>query len=177
MADLFHSAKGSTWREHKYIKRLNGTYYYPNNYKGGRHLDDADESGGGLNDAEQEEYDTAASSLDADDIEALAREVIRGNFGNGQTRKDLLGENYQLIQDRVNEILLGSNSGSSKGVGQMKLSEASGTKAMRSGKERIDSVVSSDKTLVECLADIMKKGAYVLKNEQARQRHDKVANR
>lgn len=35
---LMHSAKGSTWEDHKYIKRINGTYYYPNSYKGGRHL-------------------------------------------------------------------------------------------------------------------------------------------
>lgn len=27
-----HSAKGSTWEDHKYIKRIDGTYYYPDNY-------------------------------------------------------------------------------------------------------------------------------------------------
>lgn len=35
---LQHSAKGSVWERHKYIKKENGVYYYPNNYKGGRHL-------------------------------------------------------------------------------------------------------------------------------------------
>lgn len=35
---LVHSAKGSTWEEHKYIKRIDGTYYYPDSYEGGRHL-------------------------------------------------------------------------------------------------------------------------------------------
>lgn len=35
---LQHSAKGSEWKKHKYIKRIDGTYYYPDDYKGGRHL-------------------------------------------------------------------------------------------------------------------------------------------
>lgn len=39
-----HSAKGTTWEEHKYIKRIDGTYYYPDSYKGGRHLPDGDSS-------------------------------------------------------------------------------------------------------------------------------------
>lgn len=41
---LIHSAKGTTWEEHKYIKRLDGTYYYPDSYEGGRHLPDGDSS-------------------------------------------------------------------------------------------------------------------------------------
>ena len=28
--DLSHSAKGSTWKDHKYIKKENGRYYYKN---------------------------------------------------------------------------------------------------------------------------------------------------
>lgn len=60
----------------------------------------------------------AARRLDENDIEKLANEVIRGNFGNGQVRKDLLGENYAEVQQRVNEILLGS-------AGSKKVSEAS----------------------------------------------------
>lgn len=43
---LEHSAKGSVWKDHKYIKRLDGTYYYPDNYKGGRHLPDGDNKSG-----------------------------------------------------------------------------------------------------------------------------------
>ena len=33
-ADFFinHSAKGSEWKDHKYIKRVDGTYYYPDDY-------------------------------------------------------------------------------------------------------------------------------------------------
>lgn len=41
------------------------------------------------------------------DIEQKARDVIAGKYGNGQERKDKLGNIYDQVQARVNEILLG----------------------------------------------------------------------
>lgn len=38
-------------------------------------------------------------------IEELAKEVIAGEYGNGQERKDKLGNLYNEVQKRVNEIL------------------------------------------------------------------------
>ena len=38
------------------------------------------------------------------DVEKNARRVIRGDFGNGQERKDKLGSSYSEIQGKVNEI-------------------------------------------------------------------------
>lgn len=37
-------------------------------------------------------------------IEEKARQVIRGDFGNGQERKDKLGASYSEIQSKVNEM-------------------------------------------------------------------------
>lgn len=51
----------------------------------------------------------------APDIEALAQAVIRGEYGNGAARRAALGSNYDDVQARVNEILLGR--GSSGGGG------------------------------------------------------------
>ncbi|MBQ8994235.1 MAG: hypothetical protein IJ091_00295 [Oscillospiraceae bacterium] len=45
-------------------------------------------------------------------VEELAKEVIRGDWGNGQERKDKLaaaGYNYDEVQDKVNAILYGSS--------------------------------------------------------------------
>lgn len=174
---LEHSAKGSTWEDHKYIKRIDGTYYYPDNYSGGRHLPESDKdkketsmednlfeklkgSAGDELDSQlresfdkvlrdelgidwttlpKEEVDKMQRSLidrlkavekekkegfsenkielTENDVENLAKEVIRGRYGNGQTRKDLLGENYAEVQKRVDELMKGS-------VGQKKVSEA-----------------------------------------------------
>jgi LysM repeat protein len=42
-------------------------------------------------------------------IEELAKEVIEGKYGNGEERKQKLGNLYNEVQSRVNEILLGNN--------------------------------------------------------------------
>lgn len=181
---LLHSAKGTTWNEHKYIKRIDGTYYYPDSYEGGRHLPSSDSSNkdenrledwektmykdinetlrnnpglfdvsqltddnwqnfrttlaefagvdtDSLSDAEVERMRGkvkdyySARSLGSADIEKLANEVIRGNFGNGQVRKDLLGANYQEVQDRVNEIVKSA-------AGSQKISDVKENKAVAS---------------------------------------------
>lgn len=44
------------------------------------------------------------SSGDAD-VDALARAVIRGDYGSGAERKRRLGSLYDVVQARVNEIL------------------------------------------------------------------------
>lgn len=131
---LRHSAKGSTWEEHKYIKRIDGTYYYPDSYEGGRHLPDGEKDPSDTKETEE----TKREKLDLieDDIEKLAREVIRGNFGNGQDRKDLLGENYQEIQDRVNQIMRAS------GVSNQKMSDTSQT-IVDAGKKALEAAVNA----------------------------------
>ena len=43
----------------------------------------------------------------SDDIDKLAREVIKGKYGNGEQRKKLLGTNYAAVQHRVNILLRG----------------------------------------------------------------------
>lgn len=37
---LVHSAKGSTWDKHKYVKVIDGVYYYPEGYSKGRTISD-----------------------------------------------------------------------------------------------------------------------------------------
>ena len=48
------------------------------------------------------------------DIEKLAKQVINGKYGNGNIRKKKLGKNYKDIQSRVNVILKKSKSNRSK---------------------------------------------------------------
>ncbi len=50
----------------------------------------------------------AAAKASVDKVEALAKEVIEGKWGNGQERYDKLtaaGYNYDEVQGKVNEIL------------------------------------------------------------------------
>ena len=43
--------------------------------------------------------------VDKEIIEKLAQEVLKGTFGNGETRKQALGALYVKVQSRVNQIL------------------------------------------------------------------------
>lgn len=47
---------------------------------------------------------SATSAPISGDVEENARRVIRGDFGNGQERKDKLGASYPEIQGKVNEM-------------------------------------------------------------------------
>lgn len=47
---------------------------------------------------------SATSAPVSGDVEENARRVIRGDFGNGQERKDKLGSSYSEIQGKVNEM-------------------------------------------------------------------------
>ena len=46
----------------------------------------------------------ATSAPVSGDVETNARRVIRGDFGNGQERRDKLGPSYSEIQGKVNEM-------------------------------------------------------------------------
>lgn len=200
---IIHSAKGSTWEDHKYIKRIDGTYYYPDDYVGGRHLPKGNDSKSdkekeenledwekdlysdlentlkrnpglfrlseihsddfqdfrltleefagidtdSLSDAEIERMrkkvqahyagtdDLTVDDLKEADVEKLANEVIRGNFGNGQQRKELLGEFYSKIQSRVNEIM--------KSYGKTNISSTNTETASKSGEKATKAAVQT----------------------------------
>lgn len=53
------------------------------------------------------EYDVSRETSNVD-IDDLVNATISGEFGNGQARRDALGENYAEVQKRVNAILNGS---------------------------------------------------------------------
>jgi hypothetical protein len=52
-------------------------------------------------------------------IDELARRVIAGEFGSGDARKNALGDKYDAVQNRVNEILSGTASTPSKSVSEV----------------------------------------------------------
>lgn len=210
VTNLSHSAKGSTWEEHKYIKRIDGTYYYPDSYEGGRHLPDGEKEESGLskddvldkleditgmkregltnlwNLSREKGYDSkefkellwilsegdedqgermiellkqgnSSGSLSSDDVEKLAKEVIRGNFGNGQVRKDLLGDHYGQVQRRVDELMKGS-------VGSMPVSEGN-NESIKKAEEVAKSLSSSSNSNVHSGVDIKKVLSVYRKNK------------
>ena len=92
-----YGSKKSFWNSHRYNN--NGRWGCNSNYKFLGFI---------YNPAVKEEVIEAPVRKSVDE---LAREVIRGDWGNGQDRKDRLtaaGYNYSEVQGRVNEILRGN---------------------------------------------------------------------
>lgn len=83
---LMHSQ--GPWNKHKYVKIVDGKYYYPNSYKDGRTISDL-----------------KGERIKDKDIDKIADETIKGKHGNGQERKEKFGSDYARIQNRVNEKL------------------------------------------------------------------------
>lgn len=124
---VVHSAKGSVWEKHKYVKVQDGMYFYPNDYKGGRHIEnfkkkaekkfkktlDKKEGKEVLKTRAEPIGDTKnkekkkMSAARKEKINNFANDVINGKYGNGKERIDKLGKKYNRLQNRVNQILLG----------------------------------------------------------------------
>ena len=69
--------------------------------------------------ARSNKYDQIAAQFKKEgegdfDIDAAARDVIRGKYKNGAERRAALGEDYEMVQKRVNELMKQQNSGGSK---------------------------------------------------------------
>lgn len=134
-----HSAKGSEWKKHKYAQKINGVYFYPEDYIGGRHIGSAafKLAKAGLNSMKKGTKKTAegkkgeevkSDGKTSKKIEKLAQDVIRGKYGNGKDRMDKLGKKYEKVQHRVNQLLLGEAGAQKVLDRKKKASSSSGSK-------------------------------------------------
>lgn len=99
--NAYRTAAGAKNRSNPATKYNQGVYYIYKKYNGMINITkNKGQAGGWINPDDNKTVD----------VEKIAREVINGNWGNGQERKDRLrnaGYDYRTIQDRVNEILGG----------------------------------------------------------------------
>lgn len=118
---IAHSAKGSEWKKHKYLREHEGKYYYPDSYEGGRHLPKGGKDGNGKTASLPKETDgkkkssgkklsnTTPTPVISDEIakksvSELALDVVSGKLGNVSQYKEALGSRYEKVQERVKEI-------------------------------------------------------------------------
>ena len=127
---LMHSQ--GPWTEHKYIKVVDGVYYYPNSYKNGHTISEIKGSGG---EKDEKEKKDDKSSLTDEDIEKIANETIAGKHGNGNDRKEKFGSDYARIQNKVNEKL---------GVKKRHETEDSGKETSKKEEDKKDSTSKSE---------------------------------
>lgn len=177
---LRHSAKGSEWEDHKYVKKIDGVYYYPVGYEDGRTIDSLK---GGSNKSDKKDSNDRSSQIeevkkhfdqylakrgidwrtipkdeadqmqrdivkqlesgketgtDEKSVDDLAKDVASGKLGNGEDRKVLLGEKYEEVQKKVNELLKGSS-------GDKKISDVETTEEVTEKVKKATSKVSETK--------------------------------
>ena len=101
---LYHSANkehakygtvGSTSSEKGTDKKKNNTSQYNHEY----YMRNKEKW------ADNKDSDAAKEQEKEFDIDAAARDVIQGKYGNGEDRKKALGEDYSMVQKRVNELM------------------------------------------------------------------------
>lgn len=115
---LIHSAKGTSWKNHKYIKKVGNKYYYKDE-KG--ELVEGDPSDNGDILTETKESTTSSSkskkskkSTETDRIKALANKVMAGKLGQSQLRKATSSKDYIKVMNTINsKFKKPSSSGSS----------------------------------------------------------------
>lgn len=96
---LAHSAKGSEWKKHKYIKKVNGNYYYPDSYRGGRHLDSAKNTTGTFPTEKDKKMTEDQKKSDELELKEL-KDIERTNTINKLS--DLTGMKEESIDKLIN---------------------------------------------------------------------------
>lgn len=114
---LIHSAKGTTWSNHKYIKKVGDKYYYKDS-KGNIVEGEAPEE----ENTEEETEDSkdnkskkkTADAIRKENIRKLANQVMSGKLGQGDLRKSNNGKDYKDVMDAVNSKFKKPSGGGSK---------------------------------------------------------------
>lgn len=96
----------------------------------------ASEGGPGIHDKISEVLNSGKSDEKEFDVDAAARDVIRGKYKSGAERKAALGDDYEMVQKRVNELMKGGgSSGSKKKKSTSEASDESKSSSSSSGKK------------------------------------------
>lgn len=124
-AILAHSAKGSEWDKHKYVKKIDGVYYYPVGYEDGRTVDEL--SGSKADKKTEEKKDSGSSKkeeidqvkhhfdeylknrgidwtkLPKDEVDQMQRDIVK------QLEKGESGANSKSTEELVKEVISGKH--------------------------------------------------------------------
>ena len=152
---IIHSAKGTTWRNHKYIKKVGNKYYYKNE-KGELVEGDPSDNGDILTETKESTTKSSKSSkskksTETDRIKALANKVMAGKLGQNQLRKATSSKDYIKVMNAINSKFKkpSSSGSSSKSKEKEKKTSEKKTKEKKTSEKKTtekSSNIEKDKT-------------------------------
>lgn len=106
---LDHSAKGSEWEDHKYVKKIDGVYYYPVGYEDGRTIDSLK---GGSNKSDSEKSNKKDSNDKSSQIEEVKKHFDQYLAKRGIDWRTLPKDEVdQMQRDIVKQLEVGKETG------------------------------------------------------------------
>ena len=171
---LIHSAKGTSWKNHKYIKKVGNKYYYKNE-KG--ELVEGDPSDNGDILTETKESTTSSSkskkskkSTETDRIKALANKVMAGKLGQNQLRKATSSKDYIKVMNTINSKFKKPSSSGSSSKSKEKEKKTSEKKTSEKKTTEKSNNIEKDKTnqITNQVVEIKNKVDTTPKTEEAK---------
>ena len=171
---LIHSAKGTSWKNHKYIKKVGNKYYYKDE-KG--ELVEGDPSDNGDILTETKESTTSSSkskkskkSTETDRIKALANKVMAGKLGQNQLRKATSSKDYIKVMNTINSKFKKPSSSGSSSKNKEKEKKTSEKKTSEKKTTEKSNNIEKDKTnqITNQVVEIKNKVDTTPKTEEAK---------
>ena len=171
---LIHSAKGTSWKNHKYIKKVGNKYYYKDE-KG--ELVEGDPSDNGDILTETKESTTSSSkskkskkSTETDRIKALANKVMAGKLGQNQLRKATSSKDYIKVMNTINSKFKKPSSSGSSSKSKEKEKKTSEKKTSEKKTTEKSNNIEKDKTnqITNQVVEIKNKVDTTPKTEEAK---------
>ena len=171
---LIHSAKGTSWKNHKYIKKVGNKYYYKDE-KG--ELVEGDPSDNGDILTETKESTTSSSkskkskkSTETDRIKALANKVMAGKLGQNQLRKATSSKDYIKVMNTINSKFKKPSSSGSSSKSKEKKKKTSEKKTSEKKTTEKSNNIEKDKTnqITNQVVEIKNKVDTTPKTEEAK---------
>ena len=171
---LIHSAKGTSWKNHKYIKKVGNKYYYKDE-KG--ELVEGDPSDNGDILTETKESTTSSSkskkskkSTETDRIKTLANKVMAGKLGQNQLRKATSSKDYIKVMNTINSKFKKPSSSGSSSKSKEKEKKTSEKKTSEKKTTEKSNNIEKDKTnqITNQVVEIKNKVDTTPKTEEAK---------
>lgn len=102
MGFIIHSAKGTTWSNHKYVKKVGNKYYYKDSKGNLVEGDPAEQEESTDNTKSDDSKTSSKNNTNNDRIKKLADSVMAGKLGQNQLRTSNNGKDYMDVMNAVN---------------------------------------------------------------------------